>query len=124
MSLVADIHLLRDRVLADLNSSHDYYNESAFVWRTIQDLIGSGTAFTIQNTATGTISTQIEVAHKSMGYVSGQLTEATFQQFISIFESFIFDLLGLWLTAFPRSLIGKKVDFKAFLLSDSSSVQQ
>ena len=44
-----------------------------------------------------------------------QLPEATFQQFISIFESYFFDLLRLWLTAYPQNLLGKRVDFKAVL---------
>lgn len=44
-----------------------------------------------------------------------QLAEATFQQFISIFENFLFDLLRHWLLAYPRSLSGKKVDFEAVL---------
>lgn len=44
-----------------------------------------------------------------------QLAEATFQQFIAIFENYFFDLLRLWLMAYPQSLVGKKVDFKAIL---------
>ncbi|HWG43423.1 MAG TPA: hypothetical protein VN688_11610 [Gemmataceae bacterium] len=115
MSLADDIRLLRDRVLADLNAAHDYHNESVFAWRTIHDLILFGTRFSFQNAVTGTISTQAEVLHKSLGYVSGQLTEATFQQFISIFEGFFFDFLRLWIAAYPRNLLGKKVDFKAIL---------
>ena len=47
--------------------------------------------------------------------MSEQLAEATFQQFISTFENFFFDLLRLWLMAYPRNLIGKKVDFKDVL---------
>jgi hypothetical protein len=123
MSLADDIRSLRDRVLADLSAAHDYYHESTFAWRTIQDLIVSGTQFTLQNAVTGTISTQTEVAHKSQEYVSRQLAEATFQQFISIFESFFFDLLRLWLTTFPQNLIGRKVDFKTILeASDKDAI--
>jgi hypothetical protein len=44
-----------------------------------------------------------------------QLAEATFQQFIAIFENYFFDLLRSWLIAYPRNLIGKQVDFKAVL---------
>ena len=42
-----------------------------------------------------------------------QLAQATFQQFISIFENFFFDFLRLWLQAYPQNLFGKKLDFKA-----------
>ncbi len=64
---------------------------------------------------TGTVTTQSELAARARGYVAKQLAEATFQQFVSLFEGFVFDLLRLWLTAYPRNLIGKKVDFKAVL---------
>ncbi len=61
------------------------------------------------------MTTQADLAGKSSAYVTQQVAEATFQQFISIFESDFFDLLRLWLLAYPQNLIGKKVDFKAIL---------
>jgi hypothetical protein len=61
------------------------------------------------------VTTQADLAGKARGYVAEQLTEATFQQFISIFENYFFDLLRCWLTAYPQNLAGKQVDFKAIL---------
>ena len=61
------------------------------------------------------MTTQSDLSRRARGYVTRQLTEATFQQFISTFESYFFDLLRLWLTAYPQSLGGRKVDFKAVL---------
>ena len=59
------------------------------------------------------------------GYVAEQLTQATFQQFISIFEHFFFELLRHWLTAYASSLGGRKVDFKAILdAPDKDSITQ
>jgi hypothetical protein len=115
MALSDDIRALRDRALADINSIHDYYVETKVAWRIVDEVVASGHAFTIKNKTTGTVSTQRDLAARSRGYVSGQLAEATFQQFISTFESFFFDLLRLWLMAYPRSLLGKKVDFKEVL---------
>lgn len=115
MPLADEIRILRHRVQADLSAAHDYYNDTVFAWGFVREHIVAGDTFTFQNTITGTVTTQAELAHKSRGYVSGQLAEATFQQFVSLFESFFFDLLRLWLTAFPQNLIGKKVDFKAIL---------
>ena len=115
MALSDDIRALRDRALADPNSIHDYYMDTRFAWRTVRRVVAAGSAFTIKNTVTGTVSTQRDLAVRSRGYVSGQLAEATFQQFISTFESFFFDLVRLWLMAYPRSLLGKKVDFKEVL---------
>jgi len=115
MSLGNDIRSLRDRVLADLNAAHDYYNDTEFAWRIVQNAIASGTVSTFQNAVTGTITTPTDLAAKSVRYVNEQLIEATFQQFLAIFESFFFDFLRLWLMAYPRSLSGKKMDVKAIL---------
>jgi hypothetical protein len=115
MALSDDIRALRDRAIADLNAIHDYYMDTRFAWRLVRKVVKSGHTFTNTNATTGTVSTQRDLAARSRGYVSGQLAEATFQQFISTFESFFFDLLRLWLIAYPRSLISKKVDFKDVL---------
>ncbi|MEE8452538.1 MAG: hypothetical protein V3R99_11510, partial [Thermoguttaceae bacterium] len=48
-------------------------------------------------------------------YVADYLVTATFQHFISLFEDFFFDLLRLWLSAYPKSLEKRQVDFKTVL---------
>src|SRR6185437_15231982 len=108
MALSDDIGALRDRVLAELAAAHDYYTDTKIAWRLVHKVIAAGHTFTIRNMTTGTMTTQAELAAKARGYVTVQLTEATFQQFISVFESFYFELLCLWLTAYPQSL-GKKM---------------
>jgi hypothetical protein len=123
MALRGDIELLRDRVLADLNAAHDYYMDTKIAWGIVRQLISAGRQFSIQNLTTGTITTQIELAGKSRGYEAKELTEATFQQFISIFENFFFDIVRLWLMAYPQSLGGKKLDFQAVLdLPDKDAI--
>jgi hypothetical protein len=115
MPLADDIRNLRDRVLADLSAAHDYYTDAQTAWGIVREVIAAGKTFSIQNHSTGTVTTQAELARKSRGYVTEQLTHATFQQFISIFENYLFDLLRLWLMAYPQSLSGKKVDFDKIL---------
>jgi len=115
MALADDVRALRDRVLADLNAAHDYYTDTKVAWDTVRQVIGAGHTFSIRNMTTGTVTTQVDLSSKARGYVAEQLAEATFQQFISIFENYFFDLLRLWLIAYPRNLIGKQVDFKAVL---------
>jgi len=66
--------------------------------------VASGNTFVIKNTATGSETTQADLAGKAQAYVARHLAEARFQQFISIFENFVFDLLRLWLRAHPQSL--------------------
>jgi hypothetical protein len=115
MSLADDIRALRDRVLSDLNAAHDYYTDTTVAWDIVRGAIAAGHTFSIRNLTTGTVTTQIDLAGRSRGYVAEQLAEATFQQFIAIFENYFFNLLRLWLTAFPQNLAGRKVDFRAVL---------
>jgi hypothetical protein len=115
MALADRIRALRDRALADLNAAHDYYSDTKFAWEIVNKDIAAGINFTNRNLVTGSVTTEADLAAKAVGYVEEQLPEATFQQFIVIFEFFFFDFLRLWLLAYPRSLMGKKVDFKVVL---------
>jgi hypothetical protein len=123
MAMSDEIRELRDQVLADLAAAHDYYTDTKIAWRMVHKVIASGHTIKIRNTTTGTVTTQVELARKARGYVAEQLAEATFQQFVSIFENFYFDLLRLWLTAYPQSLGKKMVDFKTILeLPDKDAI--
>ena len=108
-----------------LDSAHDYYTDTKIAWRLVHKIIAAGHKFTIRNPTTGTVRTQTDLADKARGYVAEQLMEATFQQFISTFENFFFDLLRCWLTTYPQGLGGKQVDFKTVLESpDKETVTQ
>ena len=115
MALADDIRALRDRVLDDLKAAHDYYADAIIAWDLVGQVIAAGHTFSVRNMTTGTVTTQVELASKARGYVAEQLAEATFQKFISIFESYFFDLLRLWLMAYPQSLNARKVDFQDVL---------
>jgi hypothetical protein len=115
MALPDKIRSLRDRVMADLNAAYDYFTHSQIAWRIVHNVVQAGSTFTIKNSVTGTETTHESLLNKSQGYVAKELAEATFQQFISIFESFVFDLLHQWLMAYPQNLIAKKVDYKVIL---------
>lgn len=123
MPLADDIRVLRDRVLADLNAAHDYYMDTKIAWRIVHKVIKAGNTFFVRNTVTGTMTTHADLVGKARGYVAEQLAEATFQQFVAVFEGFFFDLLRLWLMAYPQSLIGKKVDVRTILeASDKDAI--
>jgi hypothetical protein len=115
MALVDDIRALRNRVLADLNAALDYYTDTKYAWGIVRKAIRNGDTFAIRSKATRTLTTHSQLYAKSRGYVAEQLAEATFQQFISLFENNFFELLRLWLTAYPQNLIGKSVEFKVVL---------
>jgi hypothetical protein len=125
MALADDIRALHDRSVADLTSAHDYYADTKAAWRLVRKLIAAGNTIMVRNLTTGTVTTRAELAIKARGYVAEQLADATFQQFISIFECFYVDVLGLWLTAHPQSLGKKTVDFKTVLeLPDKDAIAQ
>jgi len=105
-----EIMVLRDRTLTELDRAHDYYSDTKIAWDIVRASARRSRAVSVKNIATGTETTQSDLVRKAPGYIAGQLTEATFQQFISIFESFIFDLLRIWLSAHPKSLAKKKFD--------------
>jgi hypothetical protein len=115
MGLPEDLRDLRDRVLADLNKAHDYHTDTVFAWNVVAQFIRAGNTFALHNIATGTVTTQAELAAKARDYEAEQLAEATFHQFISLFENFLFDFLRHWLLAYPQSLTGKQVSFKDVL---------
>jgi hypothetical protein len=115
MALADDLRALRDRVLTDLNAAHDYFTDTQTAWDAVLRLIAAGQTFSVRNFATGTLTTETELAAKARRDVAEQLTEATFQQFLSIFENFFLELLRLWLLAYPQSLGARKVDFQVVL---------
>jgi hypothetical protein len=115
MALADDIRELRDRVLADLHAAHDYYTDTQTAWRIARKVVAAGATFRVQSSVTGTVTTQANLAAKAEDYMAGPLAEATFQQFLRLSEAFFFDLLRLWLTAYPQSLAARKVDVKTVL---------
>jgi hypothetical protein len=115
MALGDDIRALRDQVLADLNAAHDYYTDTKSAWDLVAEYVVIGKTFAVKSMTTGTETTPVALIERAQGYVAGHLPEATFQQFISIFEHFFFELLRLWLRSFPQNLLRKKVEFKDVL---------
>ena len=115
MALADDVRALRDRALTELTSTHDYYTDTKRAWRIVHKVIRAGNKVTVRNTITGTVTEAAQLAEKARGYVTGDLAQATFQQFVSIFENFFFDFLRLWLMAYPQSLGGKELQFKTVL---------
>jgi hypothetical protein len=109
MPLADDIHLLRDRTIADLTAAHDYFSNTEAAWNLVRQFVLTNPTFQVQNLATGTVTSGMALAAQAPRYVSGQLTESTFQLFLSIFEVFIGDLLRLWLFSYPRAIGNKTV---------------
>lgn len=114
MALAEKIAVLRERALAELVEAHDYYSHTKLAWETLIGVVAAGRTLSVRNLATGTLSTESDLVDKSRGYIAKQLAEATFQQFLSLFENFLFDLLRLWLLEYPRSLIKRQIQLRTF----------
>ncbi|HEY1067811.1 MAG TPA: hypothetical protein VGE52_16940 [Pirellulales bacterium] len=125
IALSDEIRSLRARTLAELTAAYDYFADTKTAWRLVRRVVKSGHKLKVRNKATSTITTQAELVARAPHYIAGPLAEATFQQFIALFEGFYFDLLQLWLTAHPQSLGRKTIELRSILdLPDKDAVVQ
>ncbi|MBA4063314.1 MAG: hypothetical protein C0501_06300 [Isosphaera sp.] len=115
MALADDIHKLGADTRAALVAVLDYYYQSRTVWKLIEDDVGTGRRFTSRNPAKGTVADQAEIVPRIEGYLDNYLKPATFQQVLTTFEAFVFDLLARWLTAHPGILLRKQVELGTVL---------
>lgn len=124
MSLKSEIETVRDAALARLADAHDYFAFTAGASRTLQQLVERRRLdFSLENPATGSQVTAADFALRSQGYIANDLAKATLQQFVSIFETFLFDALRLWLTAYPHVLAKRQLTGEDILaLPDKSAI--
>lgn len=111
MALADDLRELSDHSLVALDEGHDFFTFSKRVWRLLQKEIKGGRKVTFKNRATGTAADQGMLSNLATPYVTDYLATAALQRFVSLFEDFIFDLLRLWLAAYPGSLAKKQIEF-------------
>ncbi len=108
MSLGIEIQALSDRIHADLRAAHDYYEFTKSSWRLVRRLAASGYAITFGNIHTGTVVQTADLPRLALGYVAGgYLAESAFQHFIALLEDFVFELLRIWLSAYPGGIPNK-----------------
>jgi hypothetical protein len=115
MSLRQNVLRLLEAARAELIDAHDYHHDSQRVWFEYLLLAAEVPDAELINVITGTRSTVRDLSARSHQYLNRSLRQSTFQQFLSVFESFLFDLLQVWLTEFPGSLSRKTLDFKTVL---------
>jgi hypothetical protein len=116
MGLAEDIEERAKHSLAALDASHDYFANSQRVWRIVQRFVKEGRSFSFRNLATGTSVNQQDLLGLAQQYVTDYLTSTfSFQHFVSLFEAFLFDLLGLWIAAYPESLSERQLKLSTVL---------
>jgi len=110
MSLTDEIAALRDQTLADLDAVHDYYTNTRTAWRVVQKFVDLGREVDFENRHTGNKMLPEDLPATAQSYIADHLTPATFQKFVSLFDDFVLSLIRRWLSYFPQTLEGKKVD--------------
>jgi len=124
MSLRDNIAAHTRGILADLESAHDYFENSKTAWRIVQQYVDDGGKLKVDNATTGSVTTELELPGKAQLYVRQYLASSTFQQFVSLFEDFLFGVMRLWLLAYPQSLGRKQISVSVVLeASDLDAVK-
>lgn len=124
MSLRTEIENIRDAALAALNHSHDYFTYTKDAWRSLQqDVQREGRTLLWRNLSTRSSINEKDVTTRAQRYIEVELPASTLQQFVSIFENFLFDVTRAWILAFPervarRQLTGREI----LLLSDKQAI--
>jgi len=115
MALNDDLRLLANRAQSALDQSHDYFTYTKRVWRLLQKDVEKGRKLKFQNPLTKSRMNGQALREIADDYIADYLTTASFQHFVSLFEDFFFDLLRLWLAAYPGSLSRNQLEFSAVL---------
>lgn len=116
MALRRQIEDLRDHALESLRDAHDYFNDSQRAWYTLSEAVEQGgLTFSWQSFSTGVAADHLAILARAKRYTGYDLLSSTLQQFVSIFESFLFDALRQWLLAFPISLAKRQISAKEVL---------
>ena len=123
MALAEDVQGIANRTLAALDASHDYFTYTKRLWRLLRLVVKEGRKINFQNRATRSRMSERALVSKARLYISDYLVSSSFQHFVSLFEEFFFDLLRLWLAAYPQSLSRKQLEFSTVLkASDKAAI--
>jgi predicted exporter len=105
MALRQDIEAIRDLAIMRLNDAHDYVTYTKATWRALQRAVRQdGLKFSWRNVSTSSLVSEQDLLARAQRYVAEELASSTLQQFVSIFESFLFDALRAWLLTYPAAL--------------------
>ncbi len=115
MAFIDRLNDLEQRSLSELIKAHDYFVDTRQAWNFVLLAARQGKGFSVRNMTTNTTTTPDQLVEKARNYSTHLIAEATFCQFIEIFEGFFFDLLRIWLMNDPRSLGPHQVTLKEVL---------
>lgn len=115
MSLRSDIEALRDTTVTALTAAHDHFVYTKKIWRVVDiEVRRRGRKIRLDNKVTGSVVNEQDLLAVAHTAANDYLPAATVQQFASLAETFLTDLVRLWLTAYPQHLKGQ-VDVQAIV---------
>ena len=106
MTLIEQLRDLTSRIQDELSRGSDYYQHTKLAWRLVQSLVAEGRVIDIENEDTGNKTDGPGLTGLAQGYVAKYLAEAVFQHYVSLFEDYTFGLIGFWLMAYPKGIVG------------------
>lgn len=116
MPLRDKVEAIRDQSLAALNAAHDYFTYTRDAWRSLQqDVQRQGRTVLWRNRSTNSSITEKEVSARAQGYIEVELPASTLQQFVSVFENFLFDVIRVWILAYPERIAKRQLSGRELL---------
>jgi hypothetical protein len=110
MAITDQLRDLASRILDSLARGSNYHEHTKLAWRLVQTIVAEGRSIDFENTDTGDQADGPALAGLSQGYVTGYLAESVFQHYVALFEEYTFELVGLWLMAYPQGIVGLDED--------------
>jgi hypothetical protein len=123
MALKSDIQNLGDSTIMALAAAHDHLVYTKKIWRIFDvEVRRRGRKIVLDNKITHSRMTEQELLPVAQASVSDYLPKAAIQQFASLSETFLTDLIRLWLTEYPQHLKGQ-VDVQTIVAApDKASI--
>jgi len=115
MSLADDLRRICDPARESLASVMDFHTHSRVVWRSFELFVAQGHRTSTDSLAAGKPISQDELLLLATEYDKAYLRAFTFRQFISVFESVLFDFLHRLFRHDPRPFARTQLDFDAVL---------
>lgn len=106
MAIGDEIRGLTSRVQAELARASNYQSHTEMAWRLVEKFVARGEKLVDENPDTGDRSDGPTLVALSQSYVTRYLAESVFQTYVSLFEDYIFGLIGSWLMAYPKGIVG------------------
>jgi hypothetical protein len=107
VTLADVIRELANRIQYELLEAQQYLESTKAIWRLVQELAAQGQTAEFPLLQLNMTVSATDMARRAEGYVTGYLAESVFQHFVSLFEDFLFELLRIWLSAYPAGIPNK-----------------